>query len=270
MLGQAIMSTWPEHHLVGLDQPEIDITKPQDITHALLTYRPNLVINCAALTAVDQCETREEVADRVNGTAVGYVARACAAQRLPLVHFSTDYVFDGHKETGYAEDDQPGPPINAYGRTKLHGEEQLRLNTTRFYLVRTSWLYGAGGKNFVQTMLDLSKTQPEIRVVNDQHGKPTSTVDLSLFVKSLVQDHAPYGTYHGVNEGATTWYDFAVEIFRQAGLSSIIKPCTTAEFPRPAQRPAWSILNNTKRPLLRLWTEALRDYLSEIGYSVTA
>lgn len=268
MLGQAIMSTWPEFDMVGLDRPEIDITKPREATHALVTYRPNLVINCAAMTAVDDIETHEAEADRVNGTAVGYIAKACDAQRIPVVHLSTDYVFEGIKEFGYTESDQPTTPVSAYGRTKLHGEQQLMINTKRYYLVRTAWLYGPGGKNFVQTMLDLAKTKPELQVVNDQHGKPTLTQDLSMFIKSLVTSHAPYGIYHGVNEEPTTWYDFAVEIFRKAGMTTIVKPCATSEFPRPAKRPAWSVLRNTKRPPLRPWTEALRDCLTELGYSV--
>ena len=267
MLGQMIMNSWPEHQMIGLDRPEIDITEPRDITKSLLMYRPNLVVNCAAFTAVDECEIKEELADRINGTAVGYIAKACDAQRIPIVHISTDYVFDGAREIGYREDDEPGPPSNAYGRTKLHGEEQLLLNTKRFYLVRTSWLYGPGGKNFVQTILELGNTKPSLKVVDDQHGKPTYTRDLSLFIKNVAEERAPYGIYHGVNEEATTWFEFTKEIFRQAGVPTPIEPCTTADFPRPAKRPAWSILLNTKRPLMRSWPEALRDYLVELGYS---
>ncbi len=267
MLGQAIVQGWSEFDMVGLDRPEIDITKPQEITRALVSYRPNLVVNCAAYTAVDDCETHEAEADKVNGTAVGYIAKACEAQRLPIIHISTDYVFDGKKESGYVETDEPLQPISAYGRTKLHGEQQLMLSTKRFYLVRTAWLYGPGGKNFVQTMLTLGTTKPELNVVNDQHGKPTFTRDLAQFMKGLVTDRAPYGVYHGVNEEPTTWYDFTVEIFRQAGITTPVKPCSTQEFPRPAQRPAWSILRNTKRPPLRSWREAMRDYLIELGYS---
>ncbi len=270
MLGQAIMETWPEHDMVGLDRPDIDITKPLEIRPALITYKPAAAINCAAYTAVDQCETEEDKADAVNGTAVGYIARACDTAHIPLVHISTDYVFDGNKSEGYSEDDQVGPPSNAYGRTKLHGEEQLRLNAQRHYLVRTSWLYGPGGKNFVQTMLELGRSKPELKVVNDQHGKPTYTRDLSLFIKSLLVDRAPFGTYHGVNEAPTTWYDFTQEIFRQSGITTPVLPCSSAEFPRPAKRPEWSILLNTKRPPLRLWTEALSDYLANLNYTASA
>lgn len=285
MLGQAIVKSWSDHEVVGLDLPDIDITKPLDIRRTFDLYRPQLLINCAAYTAVDQCETEEAKANLINGTAVGYLAKAADIQKIPIVHISTDYVFPGDKQDGYSEDDLPGPPVNAYGRTKLHGEEQLRLNTKRHYLIRTSWLYGPGGKNFVQTMLaigkspttpvELSSTTPlqaggDLKVVNDQHGKPTYTVDLSLFIKDLVLNRAPYGLYHGVNEQTTTWYVLAAETFRQAGLAVRVDPCATAEFPRPAKRPAWSTLLNTKRPLLRNWPDALRDYLNILGYPAGA
>lgn len=265
MLGQAVMSTWPEYDLVGLDLPAIDVTSPASIREQLELYRPQLVINCAAYTAVDQCETDEKKADLVNGSGVGFLAKATNERRIRMVHISTDYVFDGLNPHGYKEDDQTAP-VNAYGRTKEHGEQQLFVNSQRAWLVRTSWLYGPDGKNFVTTMLELGQTKKELKVVNDQHGKPTFTHDLSLFIKSLVADHAPFGIYHGVNEDATTWCNFAAAIFRQAGLTVTVKPCTTAEFPRPAKRPTYSTLLNTKRAPLRPWTEALRDYLTKLGY----
>ncbi len=275
MLGQAMVEAWFDHDVLGKDLPDFDLTNPIDVRRTIATIQPNVVINCAAYTDVDRCETEEDQADRVNGTGVGYLAQACDAQKSTLVHISTDYVFDGTRKSGYIEQAQFNP-VSAYGRTKVHGEQQLRLHSKRAYLVRTSWLYGPGGpstgsgqrKNFVQTMLELGKSKPELKVVNDQHGKPTYTRDLASFVKRLVVERAPYGTYHGVNEGATTWYDFAKEIFRQAGVDTPVKPCSTKEFPRPAKRPAWSVLLNTKRPLLRLWSSALGDYLIELGYTV--
>lgn len=266
MLGQAMMDVWSEHDVTGVDLAQLDITKPLEVTRALELYRPSVVINCAAYTAVDKCETDEATADIVNGTAVGYVAKACEAHKIPLVHISTDYIFNGVQTTGYREDDRPDPQ-NAYGRTKLHGERQLQANTSRFYLVRTSWLYGPGGKNFVQTMLTLGTTKPELKVVDDQHGTPTYTYDLAIFIRDLVIDRAPYGIYHGTNEQPTTWYEFAKEIFRQASMTTPVKPCSSAEYPLPAKRPAWSILLNTKRPPLRPWPAALRDYLLKLGYS---
>ncbi len=268
MLGQAMLDVFADSDPVGVDLPEVDITKPQDIARVLDVYRPTTVINCAAFTAVDACETKEELANRVNGVGVGYLAKATEVQKIPLVHISTDYVFSGTNPDGYNEDYPPGPPSNAYGRTKLHGEQQLIKNARRHYLVRTSWLYGAHGQNFVQTMLELGKSKSELKVVNDQHGKPTYTRDLAGFIKSLLVTRAPYGIYHGVNEEATTWFDFTKEIFRQAGITTPVTPCPSSEYPRPAKRPEWSILLNTKRPALRPWSEALRDYLAEIGYGV--
>lgn len=275
MLGRAMMETWSDHAVVGLDLPDLDITRPPEIARKFELYQPQLVVNCAAYTAVDQCESDEAEADLVNGTAVGYVAKACDVRKVPLIHISTDYVFDGQRSAGYAEDAQPAP-INAYGRTKEHGERQLWLNTKRAWLVRTSWLYGPNGpssgsgqaKNFVTTMIELGRSKPELKIVNDQHGKPTSTRDLAEFTKSLVTDRAAYGVYHGINEQETTWYEFALEIFRLARIFTPVHPCTSAEFPRPAKRPTWSTLLNTKRPPLRPWPEALRDYLLELGYTV--
>ena len=267
MLGQMMMDVWSDHEVVGRDLPELDITQPQAINRALDTFRPEAVINCAAYTAVDDCETNESVAERINSTAVGYLAKACDAFTIPLVHISTDYVFNGTDSDGYKEDSPLGP-VNAYGRTKAHGEDQLKRLARRHYLVRTSWLYGPGGKNFVQTMLDLSQTKTELKVVNDQHGKPTYTRDLALFIKSLITERAPFGTYHGINEEPTTWFDFAQEIFQMTGTKITVTPCSSDEFPRPAKRPEWSVLINSKRPPMRTWLEALRDYLMEIGYTV--
>ncbi|MBI2985077.1 MAG: dTDP-4-dehydrorhamnose reductase [Candidatus Kerfeldbacteria bacterium] len=267
MLGKAMLDAWFDHEVLGLDRGELDITDPVQIRQTLATIRPQLLINCVGYTDVDRCETEEAVAERVNSTAVGYLAKTCAEHKITLVHISTDYVFSGTKEEGYAEDDEPGPSINAYGLTKLHGEELLRRHAARWYLVRTSWLYGSGGRNFVDTILNLAKTKSELTVVNDQHGKPTFTRDLSGFIKQLVLDRAPYGIYHGVNELASTWYEFATEILRQAQLSTPIKPIKSEALPRPAKRPEWSVLLNTKRPPLRSWQDALRDYLAELGYS---
>lgn len=267
MLGQAVMTAWADLNPVGRDLPEIDITNPASIAAALDAEQPNIVVNCAAYTAVDKCETEEMLATKINGTAVGYVAKACAQRKIKLIHISTDYVFDGQQESGYQEKAMLDP-LNAYGRSKAVGEKELMANTDDYYLVRTSWLYGPGGKNFVTTMLNLAKTKTELKVINDQHGKPTYTRDLAMFLKQLVLDHAPSGIYHGVNEQETTWYDFAQTIFKEAGVHMSVQPCTSAEYPLPAKRPAWSTLLNTQRPPLRPWVDALRDYLSELGYPI--
>lgn len=265
MLGQAVMDTWSDMDLIGVDLAELDITNPPAIAKMLDLYKPTVLVNCAAYTAVDKCETEELVANRVNGTAVGFLAKACKLRDIRLVHISTDYVFDGNNEQGYPEDATPAP-VSAYGRSKAKGEHEIISNAHQYYIVRTSWLYGPGGKNFVSTMLQLAETKSELNVVNDQHGKPTYTRDLALFVKQLVLDRAPSGIYHGVNEEQTTWFDFAREIFTQTGVTIPVQPCSSAEFPLPAKRPVWSTLLNTKRPLMRPWSEALRDYLTEIGY----
>lgn len=267
MLGQAVMDVWSDLDPVGADLPDLDITNPPSIARALDLYQPTIVVNCAAYTAVDKCEEDELTANHVNGTAVGFLAKACAMRNIRLIHISTDYVFDGTSEQGYREDHRVAP-VNAYGRSKAKGEQELITHGHLYYLVRTSWLYGPNGKNFVTTMLELAKTKPELKVVNDQHGKPTYTRDLAVFLKQLVLDHAPSGIYHGVNEEETTWYDFTCEIFRQAGVKIKVVGCKSEEFPRPAKRPEWSTLLNTKRPLMRPWKEALRDYLAEIGYDM--
>jgi dTDP-4-dehydrorhamnose reductase len=268
MLGQAVMETWSDLDPIGFDLPDFDITSPPQIAKALDLYQPNVVVNCAAYTAVDKCEEDELMANRVNGTAVGFLAKACKLRDIRLIHISTDYVFDGQNESGYREDATLAP-INAYGRSKAKGEHEIIANAHQYYLVRTSWLYGPGGKNFVATMLELAKSKPELKVVNDQHGKPTYARDLAVFLKQLVLTHAPTGIYHAVNEDETTWFDFTREIFRLANITTPVTSCATSEFPRPAKRPTWSTLLNTKRPPMRPWTEALRDYLAELGYSAT-
>lgn len=265
MLAQAITRVWHAHTIIPLDRPEIDLTDSQTIPGILDQHQPDVVVNCAAYTAVDTCETDEATATAINATAVGALALATAERNITMVHISTDYVFDGLKEAGYEEDDQTGNPQNAYGRTKLTGEKQFLANTSQGYLVRTSWLYGPGGKNFVTTMRSLGKTKPALRVINDQHGKPTYTIDLATFLLDLVEARAPFGIYHGVNEEATTWYDFAQEIFRLEHIQTPITPCPTEDYPTPAKRPHWSILLNTKRPALRPWSEALADYLHELN-----
>jgi len=264
LLGQAVMKTWQHSEIIGLDQPEIDITSQRQIVGALEKYQPTILINCAAFTDVDRCEEEEERAKLINGEAVGYLASACKERRLPIVHISTDYVFNGHNKRGYQEIEQLSP-INAYGRSKAVGEEILQNNTDMFYLIRTAWLFGPGGKNFVRTIIEYAHLKPSLMIVNDQHGQPTYTYDLATFIKSLIIEKAPFGIYHGVNEGPTTWFSFAREILKQAHIRTTIKPCRTSDYPRPANRPTWSILLNTKRPHLRPWASALNDYLKQEG-----
>jgi dTDP-4-dehydrorhamnose reductase len=200
---------------------------------------------------VDGCEDEWEMAYNVNGSAPGYVAEACAAVNAKLVHYSTDYVFDGSKKE-YVESDATNP-INVYGESKLLGEQNIALAMKDYRIVRTSWLFGRNGKNFVDTMLSLSKQMDKVKVVNDQVGKPTYTVDLAEKTREVLE--LPPGIYHITNDGVCSWYEFASAIIPNT------VPCTSAEFPRKAKRPMFSVLVNTKTAPLRHWREALADYL---------
>ena len=236
---------------------ELDITDEQNVKDLLNDVKPDYVIHCAAYTNVDKAEEEPDKAENVNGTATKYIARACKANEAVLIYISTDYVFDGTKNTPYVPSDKTNT-INAYGLSKLHGEQAVEENCDRYYILRTSWLYGHHGKNFVETMISLADN-PEVKVVNDQIGCPTWTVDLADTIISFIDEDPEYGIYHACGGGSTTWYDFAKEIYNQAGLNVNLKPCTTEEFPRQAKRPKYSIMDN--EGLLRDWKLALKEYL---------
>lgn len=262
MLGTDLMSVFADYKPLGFDLPELDITKPQDLENILKQINPDLVINAAAYAKVDDCETYQETAYEVNGRAVGFMAKYCRQIGAKIVHYSTDYVFDGEKEKGYREDDEPNP-LSVYGKSKLMGEKMLQEQTDNFYLIRTAWLYGKNGPNFVKTMISLSEKQPELRVVNDQFGCPTYTVDLALKTREIIENKKiKFGIYHVTNSGSCSWYEFAVKIFEILGKNVKITPVGTEEFPRPAKRPQYSILRNKKLEPLRPWEKALKEYLS--------
>jgi len=243
---------------------DLDITDEDAVKQILYDFRPNLVINSAAFTYVDECEIKKDFVMNINGTANGNLAKMCNDLGAYLVYFSTDYVFDGYKSEGYKEDDETNP-INVYGESKLLGEKLIQENTDKFYIIRTSWLFGMHGHNFVKTMLELAKKGEPIKVVTDQIGKPTYTADLAKAIYEGVQMGYPCGIYHLVNENATTWYDFAKKIFDLAEISNVdLRSTNSQEFQRPAKRPTVSILQNTKLPLLRPHEEALKDYLNHI------
>lgn len=228
------------------------------------------VIHAAAFTAVDRCEEEEALALRVNAEAVGVVARTCAAEAVPLVAVGTDFVFDGRASTPYAEDARPSP-MSAYGRTKLAGERAAReAHPAGARIVRTQWLYGPRGSHFPGTILRVGRERGELRVVDDQVGSPTSTLELAPALwDALARGEA--GVYHAACEGACSWFDFASAVLAGAGLSSVrIEPCTTAEFPRPAPRPAYSVLGCERLSRLRgrglaPWREALAAFLAAEG-----
>lgn len=269
MLGRAlvaVLSGRPGQHLVtAWDIEDIDITDRDGVGRALGRDSFEVVINCAAFTAVDKAETERETALAVNGQGAGNVAAAARAAGAESVLLSTDYIFDGTKARPYREDDEPCP-VNYYGNTKLVGERLARQADPDCLVVRTQWLYGAGGRNFVETMLLLAETKKTIRVVDDQHGSPTWTVDLAQAIALLVEG-GYRGIYHASNAGQTTWCSFAQEIFRTAGKDVEVLPITTGEFNAPAGRPKNSVFDLTRLigdtgHTPRRWTEALAEYLA--------
>lgn len=266
MLGHELVEVFKTSHELTLwDRNEIDIADKDDVNEKITELNPDIVINAAAYTAVDDAETNNEIAYKVNGYAVGYLSGVCKEINALLVHFSTDYVFDGQNKDGYAEDHHAAGALNEYGKSKLLGEKMISDVSPRYYLIRTAWLFGKSGKNFIETMLRLAAEGKDLKVVNDQIGSPTYAKDLAKKVRELIESKRPYGIYHITNSGVCSWYDFAKEIFDIAGLKPVINPVKSEEFRTPAKRPNFSVLLNTKLPKMRPWQEALRDYLIETG-----
>lgn len=267
MLGTDLAKVLSDYDLVLWDKKDIDITDFNHVQRSIPEVKPDLIINCAAYTAVDACEQKEyrKIASQVNADAVYLLAVQAKNLNIPLMHISTDYVFDGKSKNGYDEDSQAFGPQSVYGKTKYLGEKLLKENLTEYYLIRTSWLYGQHGKNFVDTMLRLGREKDQLQVINDQFGKPTYTLDLAQQIKYIIDKKMPYGIYHVTNEtmlGGITWYEFACKIFELAGIDIQVKPCSADEYPRPAPRPAYSALINTKLPQIRSWDKALQEYLT--------
>jgi len=246
---------------VALTQAELDLVDIPKVEAALLDLDPSLVLNCAAYTAVDRAEEEEELATVVNGEAVGAMARVSAELGARFVTFSTDYVFDGQADAPYMESD-PTDPINAYGRSKLVGERLALATHPEAVVIRTSWLVSATHDNFVSTMLKLVAEGRELSVVNDQVGSPTIAADLARAALAIGRGAAS-GIVHVTNTGSTTWFDFARVSLVLAGLNAgAVSPCTTAEYPTPAPRPAFSVLGSERRTRMRIdelptWQESL-------------
>ena len=265
-LGSEMVSVLERNHglaVLGIDYPDIDITDQVSTELVFGGFDPDFVINCAAFTAVDDAETNEDAALRVNGLGPRIIAQECHKASAWLVHVSTDYVFDGTATSPYGEDDPPGPST-AYGRTKLAGEVAVReVLPDAHYIIRTAWLYGRSGTNFVKTMLKLEGERDTVSVVDDQRGQPTYARDLAEQIMLLLEKHPPSGTYHGTNSGDVTWFEFTREIFRHAGADPArVLPTTSAQFVRPAPRPAYSVLGHDKwaavgLPQMRPWQDAL-------------
>ena len=264
-LGKELQNRLRGTDFLPTDVQELDITNYAAVAAMIGDYRPDVVIHGAAWTQVDAAEEKVDQAYRVNAVGTQNIAMACREIGAAMAYISTDYVFDGWLGRAYIETDTPNP-LSVYGKSKLAGEALARQATDKLFILRTAWLYG-DGPNFVRTMLKLGREREELTVVNDQHGCPTSTTDLAEAVLRLVQTRR-YGIYHAVNSGVTTWYDFACKIFALTSNTQVkVKPVTTAEFVRPAPRPAYSPLDTRLLRLvaddpLRPWEAALQDYIA--------
>jgi dTDP-4-dehydrorhamnose reductase len=248
MLGHALQAVFPGAILKGRD---LDITDQALVSSFIRDQTPKIVINSAGYTNVDGCEDEPEHAFAVNGMALAHIATACQQTRATLVHYSTDYIFDGSKQE-YIESDAPNP-ISLYGQSKLLGEEMIREHMDDYRIIRTSWLFGRHGKNFVDTILQLSGQMETVKVVTNQVGRPTYAVDLAEKTPDIIGREP--GIYHVTNDGTCSWFEFARAFIPNA------VPCTTEEFPRRAKRPRYSVLTSTKMPPMRHWREALAAYL---------
>ena len=259
MLGQDLCPILQDngYDVVETDVKTLDITNSENIDKIFSEEKPDIVIHCAAYTNVDKAEEDIDTARLINSKGTENIAKACKKYDATMVYISTDYVFGGDGNTPYKPMDKTNP-LGVYGLTKWEGEEAVRNNLEKYYICRTSWLYGHHGKNFVETMISLAN-KPELKVVDDQIGCPTWTVDLSGAIVKIINEK-PYGTYHTCGGGSTSWYGFAKEIFEGVNIKVNLMPCTTEEFPRPAKRPAYSVMENDG--LLRDWKKALKDYIA--------
>lgn len=258
MLGQDLCPILEDYgyDVIETDIDNLDITNEFAVHKVISVENPDYVIHCAAYANVDKAEEEFEQAKLINVVGTENVAKACAKNDAILVYVSTDYIFDGKKQAPYEVDDKPNP-INNYGLTKFQGEEAVKKYCKDYYIARTSWLYGHHGKNFVETMI-AHKNDENLKVVNDQIGCPTWTVELSNGIIKMLEEFE-YGTYHICGSGQTSWYEFAKEIFEYLDISVNLQPCKTEDYPRPAKRPQYSAMNNHK--ICRNWKQALHDYL---------
>lgn len=268
-LGRDLMRRFDgSHEVSGYDLPELDIANADQVRRIVDAHRPELVINAAAYTDVEKAEEDSETAFRVNRDGARVVAQAATEAGAPVVYYSTDYVFGGTQQRPYEPDD-PVAPIGVYARSKREGEEATAAATDRYFIVRTAWLYGVGGNNFVEKILRAAASRPSLRVVEDEVGSPTFTHDLAAATEALCGTTA-YGTYHAVNEGACSRYEFAKEILRLAGMDVAVEPCASSEFPTKAERPLYSVLSNARlhaatRYTMRDWRGALNEYMTLRG-----
>ncbi|MCL2104853.1 MAG: dTDP-4-dehydrorhamnose reductase [Kiritimatiellaeota bacterium] len=266
MLGRTLLRELHAFELVPTDL-ETDITDIAQVDAALAVHRPDCVIHCAAMTAVDRCENERELAFRINATGAENVARACATYNARLIAISTDYVFSGDVSGPFSETDFADGGKTVYGQSKVEGERRIQAMMPHAVIARIAWLYGEGGPSFVHTMLALADgRRPELKVVNDQRGNPTSARAVARHVLLLLQRPELGGVFHLTCEGEATWYDFACEIFRLRGIPQKVIPCTTSDYPRPAPRPADTRLGKNKLrqsglPPMPHWKDSLAEFL---------
>jgi len=270
MLGSDLMLRLAAaHDVTGIDIGDFDITAGDDCARVIAEWSPEVVINAAAYTNVDGCEADRERCFAVNAGGVKNIAQACRGRGIRIVHFSTDYIFDGRKETPYVEADPPAP-LNVYGASKLEGERFLEAFSDHWLLIRTAWLYGRNGKNFVKTILEKASAVKTIDVVDDQIGAPTYSWDLAAAVQLLIEG-GQEGIYHLTNRGRCSWYEFACKILMYAGKTDVtVRPISSQGLALPAVRPAWSVLSSgkfseTTGKTMRFWKIALQDYLGMSG-----
>ena len=254
---------------VGVDIQEMDITDAESVKSVIGGAAPDAVIHCAAYTAVDAAEDNVEICRKVNGDGTQNIANMCKVLDIPMIYISTDYVFDGQGERPWLPEDDRAP-LNVYGQTKYEGELAVQNTLDKYFIVRIAWVFGVNGKNFIKTMLNLGKTRDKLTVVNDQFGSPTYTYDLAKLLVDMIQTDK-YGIYHATNEGICTWYEFACEIFKQAGMQIEVAPVSADQYPAKAKRPSNSRMSKDKLEengfeRLPSWQDALSRYLKEIEW----
>ena len=255
------------HTPIGVDIEEMDITDPMQVEHVIYACECGAVIHCAAYTAVDAAEDNETVCRKINADGTENIARVCKARDIPMMYFSTDYVFAGDGDKPWKPEDTKAP-LNVYGQTKYEGELAVQKYLDQYFIIRISWVFGINGKNFIKTMLNLGKTRDELTVVNDQIGSPTYTKDLAVLAADMIETHQ-YGVYHATNEGICSWYEFACQIFKEAHMNVKVQPVGSDAYPAKAKRPANSRMDKSKLTengfkRLPTWQDALRRYLEEL------
>ena len=256
------------HEAIGVDIEEMDITDQASVEQVMTQAGADTVIHCAAYTAVDAAEDQEDLCRKVNATGTQNIAEVCKKLDMKMVYISTDYVFNGQGERPWEPDDER-EPLNVYGQTKYEGELAVEQNLDKYFIVRIAWVFGINGKNFIKTMLNLGKTRDKLTVVADQIGSPTYTYDLARLLVDMAETEK-YGRYHATNEGLCSWYEFACEIFKQAGMQVEVTPVTSDQYPAKAKRPFNSRMSKEKLSengfeRLPHWKDALGRYLKELN-----